>query len=357
MSFPNFYFHPRMLDYDFGPSHPLKAERLRRTVELLRHYGFSPIDPGKGDQSDLYRVHKPDYIEAVQVLSQGSFAASESASYGLGPGDTPAFKGMYEASLAYVAGTVAASHDVVMGAGVSISLSGGLHHALADRASGFCVFNDAAIACHILLERFERVAYVDIDVHHGDGVQWIFYEDPRVLTCSIHESGATLWPGTGLPEETGADFTSVNVPIDAWSTGDTWLWAFRRYIITAIELFGPQAIVLQMGTDSHYLDPLAHLRNTEQEWLEAVRFVKGIGVPIVALGGGGYEITCVPRMWAAASLTLGGIEFDDSLPPMCQEWGMRQFADPQFPQPRCSGMDAAVALGPKFRELGCPWGT
>jgi acetoin utilization protein AcuC len=170
---------------------------------------------------------------------------------------------------------------------------------------------------------------VDIDVHHGDGVQAIFYDDPTVLTCSIHQDGRTLYPGTGFVNETGSEFSSINVPLWPGTTPETWLWAFRNGIMPALKAFQPRAIVLQMGTDSHALDPLARIENDAQTWLEAVKEIKALNLPTVALGGGGYNITCVVRMWAAATLTWLDREVPDEIPEkQAEEWGMPTFFDP-----------------------------
>jgi acetoin utilization protein AcuC len=347
---PHFYYHPRMLAYDFGPQHPLKPERLRRAIAILESYGVEPIDPGEGSVADVVRVHAPEYVDAVKTLSE---APAADQTYGFGPGDNPPFEGMFQASLAYTSGSARAAEAVRDGAPLAFGIAGGLHHAHRDRASGFCIFNDPAVAVDILRERFERVAYVDIDVHHGDGVQWLFYDDPAVLTCSIHEDPRTLFPGTGFVDEVGVG-TSLNVPMEAGTTGDTWLWAFRETVIPAIQAFKPQAIVLQMGTDAHYLDPLAHIRCTAQEWLEAVREIKDEDIPIVAVGGGGYEITCVPRMWTAACLTLGRVAFDDRLPDFAEQWGMTTYSDAQLPQPRESGRDHAQKVVAWIRQKVLP---
>lgn len=337
---PNFYFDPEILKYSFGPSHPLLPERLERTLALLEalgHGGYFP--PGEITLSDLERVHSPDYIQAVRKLSEQPDLNSASATrYGLGPGDNPAFEGMFPSACAYCACSAQAAKDVCAGATLAFSLGGGLHHAQRSFASGFCVFNDPAIALYILRERFDRVAYVDIDVHHGDGVQFLFWDDPSVLTCSIHEDGRYLYPGTGAVEETGPAYAAVNVPLPPGTTGDTWLWAFEQGILPALEAFAPEALVLQMGTDAHFLDPLAHLNVAAQDWLEAVRLVKEAGLPIVALGGGGYSLDTVPRMWASACLTLAGVPFEDVLPdPLAERWQMPSFFDSSPPGPSGSG--------------------
>jgi acetoin utilization protein AcuC len=246
---------------------------------------------------------------------------------------------MYEAALAYVAGSAAAARAVCDGAPLAYGIGGGLHHARLAEASGFCTFNDCAVACDILLEKFERIAYVDIDVHHGDGVQWLFFDEPRVLTCSIHENPRTLYPGTGFVIETGADYSAVNVPVEAKTTGDVWLWAFSHGIMPVLEQFQPEAIVLQMGADSHFLDPLAHVNNAAQDWLAAVRLIRDFGVPIVALGGGGYDMTTVPRMWTAGCLTLAGLDVPERIPePFASDWGAPTFLDDYAHGPSGTGM-------------------
>ncbi|MBS1704929.1 MAG: acetoin utilization protein AcuC [Armatimonadetes bacterium] len=340
----HFYYHPRMMEYDFGPRHPLRPERLRRTIRILQELaGLEVIDPGLVSQADLERVHSTHYIDGIQMASSGDPLPFEFFyEFGVGTSDTPNFPGMYEASCAYVGGSAAAARAVVDGANLAFGIGGGLHHAQRAFASGFCVFNDCAVALSILRDRFERVAYVDIDVHHGDGVEMIFSRDPSVMTCSIHQMSPGFYPGTGSAQETGSQNTTVNVPLSDGTTGDTWLWAFREGIIDALHWFKPQAIVLQMGTDTHYLDPLAHIQNTAQEWLEAVQDIQALGVPLVALGGGGYNLSTVPRMWAAAVLTLSGIEVPQYLPSeLASDWNMPMFFDPEVPMPRNQGREQA----------------
>lgn len=328
---PPFAYHPRMLTYDFGPGHPLKPVRLSRTVALLESLGWTCDDPGPGVIKDVLRVHDPAFVEVVGRLSRGEgVEAGLERDAGFGSLDNPVFDGMLEASLAYVAGSAHAARCVADGARLAFGLAGGLHHARHSEASGFCVFNDCAVACSILRETFAKVAYVDIDVHHGDGVQWLFYDDPTVLTCSIHQDGRTLYPGTGGVEETGADGSAVNVPLAPETSADVWLWAFREGILPFLGRFDPDAIVLQMGTDSHATDPLARIRNTVQSWLAAIEDVRNLGKPIVALGGGGYDLRNVPRMWTAATLTLAGQTVPTKIPePFAGEWGVPTFLDPE----------------------------
>lgn len=335
----SFYYHPRMLAYSFGPSHPFKPERLARAVKTLEGIvDLQPIDPGTGQEEDLYRVHDQAYLEALRTASEGG-AVPDLFAYGLGPGDNPPFEGMWEATLAFTAGTAAAARSVASGARLATTLAGGLHHARRSLASGFCLANDCAIALSILRGRYERVAYVDIDLHHGDGVQWIFWDDPAVLTCSIHETGRTLYPGSGFVDEVGPAGTSVNVPLAPYTTGDVWLDAFQRAILPAIAAFRPQVIVLQMGADPHYDDPLGHLQVTVAEWLAAVRLVRDLGLPLVACGGGGYAMHAVVRSWAAAILTL----YEEPVP---EELTL----DDELPGPRDSGRAEAEATVASLEE-------
>lgn len=328
---PNFFYHPRMTHYDFGPKHPLKPERLRRTMALLEATvpGVEILDPGLATMTEVERVHSHDYVLAVQGLSCGDLVPQGMRqTYGFWSLDNPPFPDMYEASLAYCAGSIRAAERVRDGEPLAFGLAGGLHHAQPSKASGFCIFNDCALACRVLRERWDRVAYVDIDLHHGDGVEMVFWEDPSVLTCSIHQDGRTLYPGTGFVQDTALDYSAINVPLAPHTTGDVWLDAFRRGIMPALERFRPGAIVLQMGTDPHALDPLGHLEVEAQTWLTAVSDVRDLGLPIVALGGGGYNLTTVPRMWVAAVLTLRRMAVPERVTGVPEEWGMETFLDP-----------------------------
>lgn len=335
MKTSHFYFHPGALDYNFGPQHPLKPERLRRTLELLERFGVKPEPAELGTREDLTRVHDSAFVDFVASIAPES-DWNALRRFGFSQGDTPPFPGIWDASRAYVGATAAAARAVNDGALLAFGIAGGLHHARRAEASGFCVFNDAAVAAHILLERFERVAYIDIDLHHGDGVQWIFYDEPRVLTCSIHEDGRTLYPGTGFVEEIGgpgAEYTSLNVPLLPGTGGAVWLDAFNDGVMLGVEKFQPGAIVLQMGTDAHFLDPLGHLDCSAQHWLDAVKLVRDFGSPVVAVGGGGYNLNTVPRMWAAAVLALSRVEFEDALPPdLAARWGVPTFFDAEVPE-------------------------
>ncbi|MCW5939333.1 MAG: hypothetical protein KF884_02615 [Fimbriimonadaceae bacterium] len=340
-----FFSHPRLTAYDFGPRHPLRPERLDRSLALLELAApdIERVDPGLLTESDLLRVHSQEYIDFVKLASDGKQTDhNDLARYGLAAGDTPAYLGMYEASLAFGAASVRAAEAVRDGAAVAVTHGGGLHHAQRNRASGFCIVNDLAIAIMTLRERFERVAYVDIDLHHGDGVQALFYDDPSVLTLSVHQDGRTLYPGTGFVEESGAGGTAWNLPLPPGTTGDVWAESTIEALLVAFDWFRPEAVVLQTGADPHFLDPLGHLMVTAQEWLEPVTWVMERGLPTVAAGGGGYEITAVPRMWAAATLTLLGRKIPEiQWPILPDEWGLRSWWDDETPCPRGHGVLSA----------------
>lgn len=296
--------------YDFGPSHPMDPVRLALTMGLVRAFGLDRAmevraAPAAGD-STLRLVHREDYVAAVREVSADPGAAD--GSYGLGTLDDPAFHGMHEASALIAGQSVAGAEALWHGeAEHAVNFAGGLHHAMPGGAAGFCVYNDASLAIARLLELgAERVAYVDVDVHHGDGVQAAFWDDPRVLTISMHEHPRTLFPQTGWPEETGgpgAEGSAVNIALPA-GTGDAgWLRAFHAVVPELLADFRPQVLVTQHGADTHFEDPLAHLAVS----LDAQRAVQEACHRLaheyadgrwLALGGGGYAVVdVVPRSW------------------------------------------------------------
>ncbi|MFE4663305.1 acetoin utilization protein AcuC, partial [Streptomyces hydrogenans] len=297
--------------YDFGPQHPMDPVRLALTMGLVRAFGLDRevdvVAAKPAGESTLRLVHREDYVAAVKAASADPRHADQA--YGLGTVDDPAFEGMHEASALIAGQSVAAAEAVWRGeAEHAVNFSGGLHHAMPGGAAGFCVYNDASLAIARLLELgVERVAYVDVDVHHGDGVQAAFWEDPRVLTVSLHEHPRTLFPQTGWPEETGApgpgEGGAVNVALPA-GTGDAgWLRAFHAVVPELLADFRPQVLVTQHGADTHFDDPLAHLAVS----LDAQRAVQEACHELahayadgrwVALGGGGYAVVdVVPRSW------------------------------------------------------------
>jgi acetoin utilization protein AcuC len=312
--------------YDFGPGHPMDPVRLALTRSLVEAFGLTRAPgmkvvaaPAVGE-STLRLVHRPDYIDAVRRVSADP--ATADGSYGLGTEDDPVFAGMHDVSALIAGLSVGAAEAVWRGAADhAVNFAGGLHHAMPGAASGFCVYNDPALAIARLLELgAERVVYVDVDVHHGDGVQAVFWDDPRVLTISLHEHPRTLFPQTGWPQEcggAGAEGTAVNIAVPA-GTGDAgWLRAFHAVVPELVAAFRPQVLVSQHGADTHYEDPLAHLAVTVDAQREVAQECHRLahehtGGRWVALGGGGYAVVdVVPRTWTH----LVGLVADAPVPP------------------------------------------
>lgn len=315
-------YSPDLMAYDFGPQHPLRPERLRLTLELMSACGLLEdktllIPPKPATEHDVLTYHTSDYVSVVKELGCGK-QIRESATYGFEWGDNPPFRGMYEASLLYTGASILAGELVTKCQyRCAFNISGGLHHAMANRASGFCVFNDAVILINRLRETFERIAYVDIDAHHGDGVQTAFHRRRDVLTISIHENGHYLFPGSGFVEEIGEGEGrgfSVNIPLMPGTPEDTHVWAFQQIVPPLISAFDPQVIVAQLGTDAHFEDPLAHLSLTSEGFIDLVRTILSFDRPVVALGGGGYKPTNVARLWTLAYAEMRSVELPDNTP-------------------------------------------
>ncbi|MEU7689842.1 acetoin utilization protein AcuC [Microbispora hainanensis] len=295
-----------LVSYDFGPGHPLAPVRVELTMALARDLGVLDGTETTGcvpaTEDEIALVHNRDYIEAVKNVSKDG---RPDLRYGIGTEDNPAFVGVHEASALVTGATLAAARLVWTGeAEHAVNIAGGLHHAMPGAASGFCVYNDPAVAIAWLLSQgATRIAYVDVDVHHGDGVQAAFYDDPRVLTISLHESPRTLFPGTGFPQETGAAGTAVNVALPAGCGDAGWLRAFHAVVPPLLHAFAPQILVTQQGCDSHALDPLAHLMLSVDGQRTAYAALHRLahetaGGRWIAVGGGGYELVqVVPRAW------------------------------------------------------------
>jgi len=302
--------------YDFGPDHPMSPVRLELTVRLLRELGLMDapgvhvVGADPAPDALLSTVHDQRYVDAVRAASVPAGRRPPAhPSTGLGSADVPSFEGMHEASARVVAGTVDVALAVWSGRALhGVNLAGGLHHAMPERASGFCVYNDIAVAIRALLDAgAERVAYLDVDVHHGDGVEHVFRDDPRVLTVSLHETGLVLFPGTGAAQDVGgpaAPGSAVNVAFPPGTGDAAWLRAFHAVVPPVLREFDPQVLVSQHGCDSHLLDPLAHMAlslDGQRASYEAVHDLTHelAGGRWVALGGGGYEVVdVVPRAWA-----------------------------------------------------------
>lgn len=320
-----------LTDYDFGPEHPMNPVRVDLTMRLAQSLGV--VDSGTpgglvavpapdARDEDLLVVHDPALIEAVRRSSADP--TWRDPLHGLGTDDNPTFARMHQAARHVVGASVEAARQVWEGTAIhAANIAGGLHHAMPGQASGFCVYNDVAIAIRWLLDHgAKRVAYVDVDVHHGDGVQKIFYDDPRVLTISLHETGQMLFPGTGFPADSGgpnAVGTSVNVALPP-GTGDAgWLRAFHAVVPPLVRAFEPDVLVTQQGCDSHRDDPLAHLMLTVDGHRASYLALHDLAHEVcggrwVATGGGGYAVVdVVPRSWTHLLAIVGGAPLETGL--------------------------------------------
>ena len=300
-------YGPRSTDYDFGASHPLTPRRFGPGIDLLRTLGAEPgLAPEPAPDEELLWCHEARYLAAVKRLSADPDGHPE-AGIGRG-GDNPAFRGMHEAGAMVAGGSIRAMEAILRGDEEhAFHPGGGLHHAMADRASGFCIYDDPALAIARARRDGLRVLYLDFDVHHGDGVQDLFWDDPDVMTVSFHESGRYLFPGSGFLDEVGegtAAGTVVNVPMEPETGEGAWLEAVSRLVPELAAAFGPDVVVSQHGADSHAWDPLAHLHVTTTAMGEAARIVDLVahrfaGGRWLATGGGGYDAyRVVPRSWS-----------------------------------------------------------
>ena len=310
-------YGPRSPSYDFGPGHPLTPRRFGPAVELLRAIGATPgLAPEPVEDEELLACHSPGFVGAVRGFSSDPFGLPEA---GIAEGgDVPPFRDMHEAASMVAGGSLRAMEAILRGdVEHAFHPGGGLHHAMRDRASGFCIYNDVALAVARARRDGLRVLYVDLDVHHGDGVQALFWDDPGVLTVSFHETGRYLFPGTGFADEIGegiAAGTSVNVPLEPETGEGPWLDAVRLLVPSLAAAFQPDIVVSQHGADSHAFDPLAHLRVTTTAMGAAARTVDAVahrwaGGRWLATGGGGYDAyRVVPRSWSL--VWLAGAHLD-----------------------------------------------
>jgi acetoin utilization protein AcuC len=305
----------QFMSYVLSPDHPLQPERVRLAVYLIRRLGLDEfaetVSPRVATRAELELAHTPAYIDLVRRLSDPVERAGvkfrEIAEGGFGTADNPVADGMDEACAVVVGGSLVAAEAVHRGDALhAFNPAGGLHHARRDRASGFCVYNDVAVAAEWLRRQGHRVAVVDVDVHHGDGTEAFFYSSPDVLTISLHESGRYLFPGTGFPDEVGTGEGrgfAANLPLLPYAWDEPWLAAFDAVVPPLLRDFRPTVLVTQDGCDTHALDPMAHMQASTRIWPHVGRRFHELAHELcdgrwVALGGGGYAIReVVPRAW------------------------------------------------------------
>ena len=316
--------------YDLGPEHPLRPERVLLTWSLIEDYGLDAapnvtrLACRSASDEEIELVHTAEFVDATRRAGHGEDGPW--SRFGYGPGDNPIFPQMHEAGALAAGATLVAAQNVMSGeVEHAFNAAGGLHHSMPARASGFCVYDDPAVAIAWLLEHgAERVAYVDVDVHHGDGPQAIFFDEPRVLTISLHESGEYLFPGTGFVPEMGtgeAVGTKVNVPLPPGTGDEGWLRAFDAVVPPLVRAFEPTVLVTQLGCDTHHSDPLANLLLTTNAYREAAARLHALAHEAasgrwVATGGGGYQwARVVPRAWTIAFAEMAATTIPDELPP------------------------------------------
>jgi acetoin utilization protein AcuC len=322
--------------YNFGPEHPLRPLRLQLTyslmekLNLLNHNLLEILSPRLATKEELNRVHSTKYIEVVESLSNDPTNKDiQPYIYGLGPGDNPIFKGMYEASSLICGASILAADKVWNDTEFPIVFNpaGGLHHAQKSKASGFCIFNDIAVAIQHLrsLKKDIRIAYLDIDCHHGDGVQWLFYHDPHVLKISYHESGKYLFPGSGNINEIGEGEGigySINFPLLPDTNNKMFLKLFRKTTPKILEAYAPDILFTQLGVDTYYQDPLTQMGFSLSVYRDIAQTIKTCAKDYcnnkwVAFGGGGYLLTVVPRAWSIFLAKMLEVELENKLP---NEW-------------------------------------
>ena len=310
-------------NFRYSDSHPLKPYRLRLTRDLIHSYGLLDLPQSRvvetvaADRNTLQRFHAPDYVRVLEAAEAGTFHP-EFAPYGFGPGDNPVFAGVYTWSQLCVGGTLQAARLVESGeVDIAFHIAGGLHHALARRASGFCYVNDPVIAMRELVDKGHRVAYVDIDVHHGDGVQTAFYDTDHVLTISLHESGHYLFPGTGFAHEmgTGAGHGyAVNLPLPPGIDDESYYDAFMAIVPPLLRAYAPDIVFTQLGVDTFRDDPLAHAQLTTAGFLRVLEVLKACAPRWIATGGGGYNLPNVARGWTLAWGVMNDVDIPNALP-------------------------------------------
>jgi len=321
---PSLLYHDRYLKYDFGPEHPFSPVRQEMVVSLLDALGHpvDAVEPPVASRKDVRRVHSEAFVAKVEAASDGR-PPPQAWDYGINTGDVPVFADMDAATRGLVGGTLHGARLIADEEATRVlQLGGGLHHAHAGRASGFCVYNDLSVAIDLLREQGLRVAYVDIDVHHGDGVQFLHYDDPGVLTISLHESGRYLFPGSGGVEEIGEGAgrgTALNVPLLPHTESESYRAAFDRVVPHALTHFGPDVIVAQCGADAHFKDPLADLLLTSQAYEALFRQLLDLadrhtGGRLLCTLGGGYHLDAVARIWTLLALVVQNIDLPTSIP-------------------------------------------
>ncbi len=355
---PLYLYAPELAGFDYGDAHPLKMRRLGLTHDLTEAYGLlgagvRRIAPGPASVSQLEAAHDPRYLEVLAESESGLLPAAGPA-HGLGCGDNPVFPGLFTVARLIAGASIEGADRLAAGdARVAMSIAGGLHHAMYARASGFCYVNDPVLAIRRLLDHgMTRVAYVDIDVHHGDGVEAAFRDDDRVLTISLHQDGRTLFPGTGFATDIGEGRGrgyAVNVPLLPGADDAVVVRAFEAVVPRFLEAFRPEAVVAQLGVDSFTSDPLAQLDVSTHGFEAMVGRLAELSPRLLALGGGGYQLANVARGWTLAWGIVSGQEVPDEIPEAMRERLRREgYLRDRLRDPRQEGLRRPRAALPWF---------
>jgi len=304
-----FIHSPELEKYNYPPDCPFNVQRAGRTRKILNSMGLltgpgrSEIAPEPADRLVLKKFHSARYLHVLKEAAEGRWDA-EALNMGIGTSDCPVFRDMYDYSVWAAGATLTGAKLILSGeADIAFNPSGGLHHAGPELASGFCYINDMALACLTLAEEGKKVLYLDVDVHFGDGVAYAFYDRSDVMTISFHESGRTLFPGTGFEDEIGTGKGKgycVNVPLPVGTYDQAYMMAFEAIAVPLIGAYNPDVIVFELGVDALVGDPLAHLQLTNNTYVEIIKHLLKVNKPILATGGGGYHIGNTVRAWALA---------------------------------------------------------
>ena len=319
-----FIYSEEYYRYCYGPMHPMRLERLKLTHDLIKAYGLLDLPDLILEQArpagldEVKTFHRADYLDILRRCSCDNYVLDEIGAFGLGGGDNPIFEGMWEFSLLTAGASLQCGRLVADGkADIAFNIAGGLHHAMAGKAAGFCYINDIVVTIMDLLKKDLKVAYVDVDAHHGDGVQKAFEDTDRVLTISIHQHGRTLFPGTGFVYETGCgrgQGFSVNLPLYPGTDDELFLEVFLGVVPDLLAGYQPDILVTQLGVDTFRSDPLTGICLTTNGFTEAVKCFKNMNIPWVALGGGGYHLVNVARSWTLAWALMNNLDPPDELP-------------------------------------------
>jgi acetoin utilization protein AcuC len=310
-----FIYSPELEKYRYPPEHPFNTVRAQKTREIVNSMGLlsgdgrSEIPPEPAERIVLKKFHTARYLHALKNAAEGQWS-SDALNMGIGTSDCPVFEGLYDYAVLAAGGTLTAAKLILSGsAEVAFNPSGGYHHAGPERASGFCYINDVAIACMVLAEAGKKVLYLDVDVHHGDGVAYAFYDRPDVMTISLHENPTTLFPGTGFEDEIGSGKGKgycVNIPLPIGTYDEMYMKVFNVLVLPLMKAYGPDIIVFELGADALAGDPLAHLCLTNNTYADIIGHLLKFDKPILATGGGGYNVDNTARTWALAWSVLCG---------------------------------------------------